>query len=343
MSTDAAEIRDLSAGRQSAMMTGELPANDEALPRIRNGFVVCPSFHGATLLALLLNNHSQVSALGDTNPSREYDQICSCGQPVSACPFWRIVTRRLDAPRFAHQPTLLPNLPWPLLKRSLEGGRLARSGNATGNRAAGRLASVAVDASLSVLWRRRSRRAAGHAMLWNSFYELVAELHQTSVVIDGTKSSRKVALLTRELENSAGLIHLVRDPRGFVASCRRRNSAVDLRATAWLWADLHTRIERLASEIPYVRVRYEDLATRPQRELDRLFDFLKLPTEPVVAPPRFADKHHLMGNAMLFDFTGEVSRDDRWRHELSAAEQHLVVGSVARIAGRYGYGSFDQS
>ena len=36
--------------------------------RTRVAFVVCPSFHGATLLALLLNNHSQISALGDMLP-----------------------------------------------------------------------------------------------------------------------------------------------------------------------------------------------------------------------------------------------------------------------------------
>jgi hypothetical protein len=33
-------------------------------------FVVCPSYQGATLLALLLNNHSQISALGDMLPWR---------------------------------------------------------------------------------------------------------------------------------------------------------------------------------------------------------------------------------------------------------------------------------
>jgi hypothetical protein len=260
-----------------------------------------------------------------------------CGRRVSECPFWSTIVQRLDTDRFADQPTLLPNLPWPLVKGTLEARRLPLSANAAVNRTAGRLASRALDPALSVLWRRGRPRVRAHATEWSRFYELVAELHRTSLVIDGTKSWRKVGLLTRDLERSVGVIHIVRDPRGFVASSRRHDPAVDLRATAWLWADQHTTIERLGSEVPYIRVRYEDLASWPQRELDRLLNFLALSSEPVVGPPRFAEKHHLMGNAMLFDFTGEISPDERWRSELSTAEQQAVLACGGNIAERYGY------
>src|SRR5918911_1327506 len=58
---------------------------------MRVAFVVCPPFHGATLLALLLNNHSQISALGDMLPLRDRNQLCACGQPSRKCDFWSTV------------------------------------------------------------------------------------------------------------------------------------------------------------------------------------------------------------------------------------------------------------
>ena len=41
-------------------------------------FVLSPSYHGATLLSKLLNAHPEVTALGDTYPSNQFDQICGC-------------------------------------------------------------------------------------------------------------------------------------------------------------------------------------------------------------------------------------------------------------------------
>jgi hypothetical protein len=42
-------------------------------------FVLAPSYHGATLLAKLVNAHPGVTALGDTMPSNRVDHFCGCG------------------------------------------------------------------------------------------------------------------------------------------------------------------------------------------------------------------------------------------------------------------------
>src|SRR5680860_1773785 len=54
-------------------------------------FVLSPSYHGATLLAKLINAHPEVTALGDTMPSNRFDQVCGCGTRVSACHFWQAI------------------------------------------------------------------------------------------------------------------------------------------------------------------------------------------------------------------------------------------------------------
>lgn len=62
-------------------------------------FVLSPSYHGATLLAKLLNAHPELTALGDTYPSNAFDQVCGCGEYVSACPFWQGIKKDTDAAR----------------------------------------------------------------------------------------------------------------------------------------------------------------------------------------------------------------------------------------------------
>src|ERR1700675_4464699 len=101
-------------------------------------FVVCPSYQGATLLALLLNNHSQISALGDTIPMRKWDPVCACGRRVSECDFWQTVSNSLDTSRFSSLRTLLPPMPWPLSHRQIEASVVRLSRNPRLNRVAGR-------------------------------------------------------------------------------------------------------------------------------------------------------------------------------------------------------------
>lgn len=302
-------------------------------------FVVTYAFHGATLLSLLLNNHSRISALGDTNPSREFDQGCPCGEHVSTCPFWQTVAGRTRADRFARLDTMLPLLPWPLENNRLEGRAVPLSRLPALNRILGRAAARAFDVALPVLWRSGHRPVESYVDVWRSFYATVRELHGTTLVVDGMKSSRKAALLARELggEFDVRVIHLVRDPRGFVNSWwRHHGRSDDARTLAWRWTDVHSRNEQLASVAPYRLVRYSDLAADPEGVIGSLLEFLGVPGERVVDSPRYAHKHHLIGNNMLVSFDGVVNPDERWRAELTSEEQQTILRVAGTSAERYG-------
>lgn len=296
-------------------------------------------FHGATLLSLLLNNHSRISALGDTNPTREFDQGCPCGKHVSTCSFWQEVAARTRAGRFVKLHTMLPLLPWPLADYRLEGRAVPVSPLPAFNRLAGRGAAAVLDAVLPLLWRRSGDSVADYVDTWRRFYGAVRDLQGTSIVVDGSKSSRKAALLARELEGEMDVrvIHLVRDPRGFVNSWWRNNAREDPRALAWRWADVHGRATRLEACVPYKRVLYNELATQPERVTAELLEFLGVEPEPLVGPPRYPHKHHLIGNNMLVSFDGQVRLDERWKSELTPVEQRTVLRCAGGLAERYGY------
>ena len=300
--------------------------------------VVCPSYQGATLLALLLNNHSLVSALGDMLPLAD-DQMCACGQVVAACAFWRNISRRLGVSRPSALRTRLPATPWPLASHQFEGGVVRCSGNARLNRAVGHVVRAAVDVTVPALWRANSRPPAELARSYRSFYEHVVEVHGTSVFVDGQKSWRKAALLAQQLQPEVDIriVHLLRDPRGFAESTRRHDGAGDLRASGWLWRDLHQRMGALATAAPYHVLRYEDLCARPEEELTRLFDFIDVEPEDVSGPPRDPRKHHVVGNRMIHRYDGGIVQDDGWRRTLSEPEQRTVLHAAGGLAYRHGY------
>jgi hypothetical protein len=309
-------------------------------PRRRLNFVVCPSFHGATLLALLLNNHSRLSALGDTIPSREYDQLCACRLPVSRCDFWQTIAHRLDTDRYAGSSAFIPMLPWPLWDHGFKERVSPLSGVPVVSRFAGTLAGPAIDNTLRLVWRVARGSVDEYANLYASFYDAICDLHGTTLVVDGSKSWPKVRVLADRFGDSADVrvIHLLRDPRGFVGSLQRRNlHPGSVSSAAARWRDLHQQFARLNDVASYTALRYEDLCTRPSEVMEQMFEFLSVPNEDVIAAPRFPAKHHLMGNVMLFTFDGTLTLDETWKAQLTSHEQEQVLRHAGALAEKFGY------
>jgi Sulfotransferase domain len=310
---------------------------------MRVAFVVCPAYHGATLLDLLLNNHPCVSALGECSfPEHDFDPVCSCRELVSECSFWTAVAEGLGDSSSSQLPDLLPPLPWPLSRRRVEGNVVRISRHPRLNRTVGSLARVATNVAMPILWRSRRQHVENFVATYRSFYGFVLDRHKTSVFIDGYKSWRKAALLASELQPAVDIriIHLVRDPRGFAAS-RRRHDRRDVRESAWMWRDLHRRATALGSRSPYLLLRYEGLCASPVEEMGKLFVFLGLDRHSVVSAPKYPEKHHVLGNEMARSFSGDVTCDERWRSELTTTEQRTVLAAAGDLAEQFGYGVGD--
>ena len=145
--------------------------------------------------------------------------------------------------------------------------------------------------------------------------------------------------MARELgdEMDVRVIHLVRDPRGFVGSWWHHHKKRDPRPVAGWWVEAHARARRLERVMPYKLVRYRDLASDPETATRELFEFLGVEPESVVGPPRYPHKHHLIGNNMLTTFKGEVRLDERWRSELSLDEQQAILRVAGETAERCDY------
>lgn len=293
-------------------------------------FVLCPSYHGATALAFLLNNHPDLSCLGDTLPWAGRNQSCSCGARVDDCEFWQEIRRRLRTDRYAGEAQLLPLLPrllpWPRLNRMAAQG-LTGASLVLGPWVA-RLAGQATDEYLDA-YRR--------------FYSAIEELHGTRCVVDGSKSIGKVLALTAlgDSGRRAKVVHLVRDPRGYARSLQSRGVApARLREVGEQWQRIHRNIALLfdgRARCDYLRLRYEDLCRDADGTMNALFDFFGVDSAAVCHPPRDARKNHIIGNRMLRTFDGQLRLDARWRTELGPDEQADVLRGAGRVAADYGY------
>lgn len=289
-------------------------------------FVVCPSYHGATLLSLLLNNHPEILALGDTIPTRKYDQVCACQQAVSACDFWQSAFRAARAERFESEPGFLPAIP-----------RLAASERAN---AAANLV-LALASRLEPLRRRSIRLAPVAAYLdaYEAFRKTTLDLAGARIFVDGQKHWLTPIVCAALTSHEVSVLHLTRDPRGFAYSMVRRDRTNGVEA-ARNWRNSHRLIGLaglLLGRHRYRRIRYEDLAATPHAVMSEIFAFIGVEDRDVVRTPDDSAKRHTMGNRMLKEFDGRVQLDTRWQETFSAEELDGIERAAAPLMKRFGY------
>ena len=294
-------------------------------------FVVCPSYHGATLLSLLLNNHSRVTSLGDTIPGRKYlGAGCACGTAVRDCPFWSAVLGALDSERFTAGEKVLPL--WPrIVDDRQRWNRIAAVGLGT-------LAHV-IGPSAWALFRKEREE---YTDTYSRFYAVVKDLHGTNLFVDGSKSMSKAFVLASMFPQAGvRIVHLVRDPRDYHCSNQKNNlDSATLVSSSRQWLDRHLAIismARLIRRKTYLRVRYEDLCGQPEATLSAVFQLFGIDYEDVLHRPKDRRKNHVIGNDSMARFDGTIRASSNWRSTLSDAEARQVVRRTWPLCGYFGY------
>ncbi len=160
-----------------------------------------------TLLSIILNAHPEVAALGDTIP--KWEQVCACKKKVVACDFWIPI---IEATKSYHSSGgwLLDSMP--NIVPSAVGNRNIALGISGLGLLAGKWATLLGGKPFA-------NYLAGH----EAFRQAVLTQTGSSLFVDGQKSLTKAVLhrAMNERRKTFRIIHLVRDPRGFLASNKR--------------------------------------------------------------------------------------------------------------------------
>lgn len=259
------------------------------------------------------------------------DEKCGCGEPFSRCEFWQPVGRLAFGGWTAELAQRVIDL-----RSRCDKTRFVRALHRPGR-------SASVDAAVDEL-----------AEVLGSLYDAIAAVAGTHVVVDSSKHASYAYLLRRVPALDLGVVHVVRTVEGVTYSWQKqvsRPETADGRdmpryspaRVAVRWTAQNVLLERLvASGVPGLVVRYEDVVADPRAELTRIGTALGLEVGALDhVGPDWADlgpAHTVAGNPMRFR-TGrtELRSDDAWRGGLSAGHRRLVRAMTLPVSGRYGY------
>jgi hypothetical protein len=293
----------------------------------RIAFVLCPSFHGATLLSLFLNNHSQIVALGDTLPSTDHlDFFCSCGDRIDACWFWQaILVKSVDTSKNTKKVfNEVPQLSRNLSHNSKINSMLAHLPRQFGRVAWKLLGPVASSRFLDDTIKLR---------------EIACQLHNAKLFIDGSKSASRVAAYSAlSGDPVTKVLHLARDPRGYYASCSRSQPHMSFEEITSSWWMYHAWTVRIFANDPrycYLFLRYEDFCADQQFFTERVLNHLGLAAENLSGPPK--TPHHVIGHEMLVGFDGNINAAESWRRTLPLNQQREIIRATLPWSEFFGY------
>lgn len=347
----AALDRALAAGRREGQAIGEPeeppgvvgfaravdPLVNPPVSRVRVLYIGGWGRSGSTLLARLLNEVPGYVAVGEMREGWLRgcleDRLCGCGEPFSACPFWRAVGAAafggwdrspvrdlLAALRRYDRPWAVPAL--------LAASRLPRP--------------VDLDRLLEAL---------------SDIYEAIRTVSSAEVIVDSSKLPSYAFLLRGVAGIDLRVLHLTRDPRGVAFSWQKRVRRSDapgrvdhmLRfgpvpaAVRYAVYNAEMHLARSVG-LPYTRLRYEDLVRDPARWLRFVIAFAggkQAPSDLTFLTADGADlqvAHTVDGNPMrMLQGHIPIRPDETWRQHLPAAHRWVVTALTLPLLKRYGY------
>jgi hypothetical protein len=289
---------------------------------------------GSTVLGRLLGDMPDVIFVGELNFFwRRFAQgeLCSCRLPLPRCPFWSAVVSQAYGDLTHADAIRMAELERHVLRKQFALG----------------LAPAA--------WRARSASRVGTMLTERArLYQSIGQLTGATWVVDGGKEPVFGSFLARVDGADVGTIHLVRDPRGVAFSWQKLvqsdseprdmpRKAPAMTAVDWVLQNTMVQLGLRRLSSTYVRVRYEELVTRPEhvlREICRATGLGQGAPAATAGPGADPGDHHLVaGNPGVRQLSGNLRLrpDEDWRTQLPRAQQRLVTAICSGLMTVYGY------
>lgn len=293
---------------------------------------------GSTILDRLLGSGPEIHSGGELGGiwarGLVDDRLCSCGVRFSSCPFWQAVGSNSFAVLSAHEIDAIVRF----MRHIFPARKMWRIFS---RRTTERLVSEAPPAFLDVTAR---------------IYQEIRDVSGARVVVDSSKLATYLVLLAQLPSVNILVVHLVRDPRAVAHSLSRplvadpdgRSSMPRCGAlkSAVLWLILNMGAERAARrlDLPYVRVRYEDLVEDPARIVGQLRSAVLEDTGPDRREAALDGEdidlgvaHSISGNPVRFrQGRTSIVEDAAWKAG-PRGRRALVAAVTFPLRWRYGY------
>ena len=289
---------------------------------------------GSSLLNLLLGNHPQIIDSGEVHRlSIDPDtRLCSCSKPISTCVYWtkvaelyaQLLNVEFGQFRWDQYPItvhLNGNRVFPLNDLAL------LAGNSTLLRMMGIVSQTCAE------YYQTAVRS------WQ-VNDALATAHDGQFIVDSTKNPRRLKSLYLIRPHQFRVIYLVRDGRAVAASTLRREGT-PIATAAKDWKRSNEKVSLVLRTIPASKrffLRYEDLCDSPQEQLKRVCQFIGIDYSEKMLQlgENIPQPHSIPGNPMLHKKLTHITKDERWRSELTSdqlAEFERVAGNLNQRLG----------
>ncbi|HVQ78200.1 MAG TPA: sulfotransferase [Candidatus Binatia bacterium] len=319
-------------------------------------YILAASHSGSTLLAMLLGTHPDLSTVGELKATSLGDATryrCSCRELIGQCGFWSGVTADLRRQGLDFD-----------LTRGETDVRSVRSAYARwllGPLHRGPALERARDLALGASPRWRAHRQRGE-LLDGALAAAICARTGTSAIVDSSKAGIRLKYLLRNPALDVRVIRLVRDGRavaltymdpgrfadasdphlrGGGTGVAPTGHCTDMAGAAREWRRSNEEAEAIVARLDRERwtdVRYEALCVDTEATLRRLFAFAGVDSGRP-RPALRAAEHHVIGNGMRLDASGEVRVDERWRDVLTPGEIAAFDAEAGALNRRLGYPS----
>jgi hypothetical protein len=292
---------------------------------------------GSTLLELILAATGPFATGGELtylwDRGVRQNQLCSCGSPFNQCSFWQSILHHfyedLDtSPEVLHQ----------LREKYMSLFQLPRL------------------TSSSFRTKRNENDLTAYSNALSELYTRIANKTGLPFVIDSSKYPAEAFFLANQTPLRISFIHLVRSPFGVVYSWQKKKKRPEIHwkesymprypafVVASAWQIYNYLFERFGNSLPqtqFIRIRYEDLITSPQKTLETVFNWLNISHSPRLANDNSFElpaTHTVSGNPLRFKKGHITLREDtEWKTELNNCTKGLTRALTFPLARRYGY------
>lgn len=315
----------------------ERSSTNGSRPRQKVLFIGGLGRSGSTLIEKLLNEIPQTFAVGETIHLWERgignQERCGCGEPFTSCPQWTAVGQEAFGGWDEVDVERVVDLRW----------TVDRTRQLLAITKAHRRGSPTVEQGRYLRYLRQVLLAAATVA------------GNPDVLLESSKHLSTAALLALDDSLDVRLLHLVRDPRGVAYSWTKQVERPETddelmptynpARTAGRWVSDNLGFEALATQVPTLRLRYEDFLADPRSALTAIGGLIDI--DPADLDLGFLDgdtaslstpMHSVAGNPLRFGGAEMKLRlDDAWKTELDAGQRRLVTAITAPLLRRYGY------
>ncbi len=297
---------------------------------------------GTTLLESMLGAHSQMATIGELHcwphELMEGGRLpTGTGKMITEDPFWLEMAERAN-------PLQQPHPQIHHLRESHDAGRTLRPS---------RLADFTERALPGDVAAKIDQYARNNEVIYRTFLDLVGEATGTrpSWIVDASKDPYRLAWLVRSNRFNVKVLHVVKNPNGFIYSVTKPHIHTDdfagPRRLFWTirqagaWSVRNHLISMLdtnhLNDSDYTLLRYEDLALDPTEIFKQTCSLIGVPFEAeAVENFRTGSPFALAGNPMR-QRSGGIRLDEKWRHELPTSSRLITEAITSVNASRYGY------